>query len=85
MKGMHKHDVFTSVNPHVLNCSEVTYMGMWHNIHASVCSAIFQIWRKSKYLSLKMCDCLYVTVNTRVQQYYVTVHNLLRYGSHTHF
>ena len=59
--------------------------GMWHNIHVSVCSAIFQIWRESKYWSLKMCDCLYVTVNTQVQQYYVTVYSLLRYCSHTHF
>ena len=26
-KACIKHDVFTSANPHVLNCSEVTYMG----------------------------------------------------------
>ena len=31
------------------------------------------------------CDCLYVTVHTQAQQSYVTVHSLLRYGSHTHF
>ena len=32
-----------------------------------------------------MCDYLYVTVHTQAQQSYVTVHSLLRYGSHTHF
>ena len=65
---------------------ELLTWGMWHNIiHASFCSAIFQIWRESKYWSLKMCDCFYVTVNTQAHQYYVTVHSLLRYGSHTHF
>ena len=26
-KARIKHDAFTSVNPHVLNCCEVTYMG----------------------------------------------------------
>ena len=31
-----------------------------------------------------MCDRLYVTVQTENQQYYVTVHSLLRYGSHTY-
>ena len=30
MKGMHIHDVFTSVNPYVLNSSEVTYMSWRH-------------------------------------------------------
>ena len=59
--------------------------GIWHNTHASVWSAIFQIWRESKYWSLKMCDCLYVTVHTQAQQSYVTVRSLLCCGSHTHF
>ena len=27
MGGMHKNDGFTSANPRVLNCSEITYMG----------------------------------------------------------
>ena len=78
-----KHDVFTSAR--VLNCSEITYMGYQHNTHASNWSAIFQIQRESKYWSLKMRDCLYVTVHTQAQQPYVTVHSLLRYCSHTHF
>ena len=78
-----KHDVFTSAR--VLNCSEVTYMGYQHNTHASNWSAIFQIWRESKYWSLKMCDFVYVMVHTQAQQPYVTVHSLLLYYSHMHF
>ena len=85
MKGMHKTRFIYLSKPQVLNCSEGVTWGIWHNIHASVCSAIFQIWREPKYWSLKMCDCLYVTVHTHDQRYYVTVHSLWRYGSHTHF
>ena len=32
MKSMRKTRCICFSEPHVLNCSEITYMGMWHNI-----------------------------------------------------
>ena len=85
-KGMHKTQCIYFSEPPRLKLQWSYLKGVYGIItHASVWSAIFKIWRESKYRSLKMCDCLYVTVRTQVQQSYVSVHSLLRYGLHTHF